>query len=470
MLYPIILAGGTGTRLWPASRTALAKQFIEFYSGQGTLFEATLARLQGLPSLASPIVVCGEEQRFLVAESLRRNRSESGYILLEPEGRNTAPAIALAAQLALERDEQAQLLVLPADHVIEDGAAFRRAVTAGIELAEQDWLVTFGIVPDIPETGYGYLKSGEAIVGSSGNRVAEFVEKPDLETARAYLETGDYRWNSGMFLFKASVYLQELASHAPDIEACCRQAYAGSEKDQDFIRIAESEFLACRSESIDYAVMEKTDRAAMLSLDAGWSDLGAWNAVWEHAPKDEQGNVISGDVLSVATGNSYIQAQSRLVAALGVEDAVIVETPDAVLVADKARAQQVKDIVAQLQQLKRKEKDFHRLVHRPWGSFESLAGGVGYQVKHIVVNPGAAISLQRHQHRSEHWTVVRGTALIYCDGREFALNENESTFIPLGSKHRLSNTSDKPVEIIEVQVGDYLGEDDIERFEDLYGR
>ncbi len=470
MLYPIILAGGTGTRLWPASRSALPKQFIEFFPEQGSLFEASLSRIQGLPDVAGPIVVCGEEQRFLVAEALRVFDWPDAKLLLEPVGRNTAPAIAMAAHLALQQDEQAHLLVLAADHVIKDVAEFQQVVSEGVALASLDWLVTFGIVPGGPETGYGYLKIGESIAGSEGRQLAEFVEKPDLKTAEQYLASGNYRWNSGMFLFKASLFLEELQLHAQDIAESCAQAWSSIETDQDFFRIPSAEFSVCRSESVDYAVMEKTHRAAMLSLDAGWSDLGAWEAVWKHAAKDENGNATAGDVLLESTRNSLIQAKSRLVAALGVEDAVIVETPDVVLVADKSQAQQVKGLVEQLQQLNRKEKDFHSLVYRPWGSFESLAQGDGYQVKHIVVNPGAAISLQRHQHRSEHWTVVKGNAVVHCDGREFALQENESTFIPQGSKHRLSNPGEHPAEIIEVQVGGYLGEDDIERFEDLYGR
>lgn len=470
MLYPIILAGGTGTRLWPVSRTALPKQFVEFFPGQGSLFEATLNRLQGLPGFGPPVIVCGEDQRFLVAETLKQLDIEGATIVLEPLGRNTAPAIAMAALLLQQRDPQAQLLVLPADHVIENVAAFQQSISAGISLVAEDWLVTFGIVPGAPVTGYGYLRQGKDIANTAGKIVAEFVEKPDEETAKIYVESGEYFWNSGMFLFAASSYLKELANYAQDIFESCQSAYAGLEQDRDFCRIPEAEFASCRSESVDYAVMEKTDRAAMIPLNAGWNDLGAWNAVWEHAEKDSDGNHLQGDVLASASTDSYVLAQSRLVATLGIRDLVVVETPDVVLVADRHQAQQVKTLVEQLQQNKRKEKDFHSLVYRPWGSFESLAQGEGYQVKHIVVNPGAAISLQRHQRRSEHWTVVKGSAQVHCDGKEFALRENESTFIPLGSKHRLSNPGVVPVEIIEVQVGAYLGEDDIERFEDLYGR
>ena len=473
MLYPIILAGGVGTRLWPLSRHALPKQFVEFFPEENSLFANTVQRLEGLRELGSPCIVCNDEHRFLVAEELRSLAISNSSILLEPVGRNTAPAIALAAFEVLQRDPDATLLILPADHVIKEKDSFHKAIHQAAKLSSQGWLVTFGIVPGGPETGYGYIRRGEEIVDTdlfSGFKVAEFVEKPGADTAEKYLASGDYLWNSGMFLFSAKVYLDELQALAPDIYGACELAATKIETDVDFKRIPEKEFAACRSDSIDYAVMEKTTLAAMVPLDAGWSDLGAWDALWKHERKDENGNVLHGDIVEKELRDSYVHAQSRLVAALGISDSVIVETPDAVLVADKSRVQEVKDIVDQLAQLNRKEKNFHTLVHRPWGSFESLAQGTGFQVKHIAVNPGAAISLQRHQYRSEHWTVVRGSAFIYCDGEEFTLNENESTFIPLGAKHRLSNHGEETVEIIEVQVGSYLGEDDIERFEDIYGR
>ncbi len=473
MLYPIILAGGVGTRLWPLSRHALPKQFVEFFPEKNSLFASTLQRLEGISKLGSPSIVCNDEHRFLVAEELRSLEIPNSSILLEPVGRNTAPAIALAAFDALQRDPNATLLVLSADHTIMGKDSFHKAIHQAAKLSSQGWLVTFGIVPGRPETGYGYIQRGDEITGadcSLGFEVAAFVEKPNLDAAERYLESGDYLWNSGMFLFSAKAYLDELLALAPDIFGACELAAGKIEMDADFKRIPEEEFAACRSDSIDYAVMEKTSLAAMVPLEAGWSDLGAWDALWHHEDKDENGNVLHGDIVEKGLRNSYVHAQSRLVAALGISDSVIVETPDAVLVADKSRVQEVKDIVEQLAQLSRKEKNFHTLVYRPWGFFESLAQGAGFQVKHIAVNPGAAISLQRHQHRSEHWTVVRGSAFIYCDGTEFTLNENESTFIPLGARHRLSNHGEQAVEIIEVQVGSYLGEDDIERFEDLYGR
>ena len=470
MLYPVILAGGVGSRLWPLSRAAQPKQFTRFPGQQLSLFQATLKRLEGLPELADPIVVCNAEHRFLVAEQLRQLGLDSARIMLEPVGRNTAPAVAMAALWAQQQDGAAQLLVLPADHAIRETAVFQSAVQSAVALAAGGKLLTFGIVPGSPETGYGYIKRGEQLAGQQAFDVARFVEKPDLETASAYLASGDYFWNSGMFLFRAADFLEELASHAKDIATACRQAFAGLSADEDFLRIPQAEFAACRSDSIDYAVMEKTVRAAVLPLDAGWSDLGAWDALWESAEADEQGNVFSGDVLSCEVENSYIQASSRLVAAVGLKDTVVVETADAVLVADRHQAQLVKKIVEQLQQDSRPETEFHTLVQRPWGSFENLGSGRGYQVKHIIVHPGAALSLQLHHHRAEHWTVLRGRALVRVDDQEYELHGNESIFIPLGSKHRLANDTDEPVEIIEVQIGDYLGEDDIVRFEDRYGR
>ena len=473
MLYPVILAGGIGTRLWPLSRAALPKQFIHFPEQNASLFQNTLKRLQDLPELQSPIVVCNNEQRFLVAEQLRQLGYEDAVILLEPVGRNTAPAVALAALWIKERDPEGQMLVLPADHSIADVAAFHAAVHAGLEQSARNRLVTFGIVPGSPETGYGYIRMGAPVdpdTDSVARVVEQFVEKPDEETAERYLADGNYLWNSGMFLFRADVFLSQLAEFADDISASCQKAYAALKTGPDFQAVPEEEFAACRSDSIDYAVMEKTDSAAVIPLDAGWSDLGAWDSLWDSETRDEQGNVLSGDVVTHGVSNSYIQSRSRLVAAVGLDDVVIVESPDAVLVADKARSQEVKQIVAQLQARQRPEVDTHTLVHRPWGSFQSLASGPGYQVKHIVVNPGAALSLQMHQHRAEHWTVIKGTALVTCGEQEQELQVNESVFIPLGAKHRLVNQQTDTLEVIEVQVGDYLGEDDIVRFEDLYGR
>jgi mannose-1-phosphate guanylyltransferase/mannose-6-phosphate isomerase len=470
MLYPLILAGGVGTRLWPMSRASLPKQFIDLLPGQGSLFQATLGRLQGLADCAAPTIVCNADHRFLVAEQLRLAGKEDARILLEPCGRNTAPAIAIAALAIRDVDPDATLLVLPADHLIAATDAFLEAVRIAYDISAANYLVTFGVVPDVPETGYGYIKRGDKISDCEGFRVDRFVEKPDADTAQSYLDAGDFYWNSGMFLFRADRYLEQLKIHSGDIHDCCVQAHRQISKGDDFQSIPEKEFAACRSDSIDYAVMEKTSAAAIVPLDAGWSDLGSWEALWQVQEQDESGNIIAGDVLVESVRDCYISSKTRLVAALGLKDTVIVESGDAVLVADKSRSQDVKKLADALAAQHRKEIEHPPLVRRPWGTFESLGAGDGYQVKHIVVNPGAAISLQRHQHRSEHWTVIRGQAFIHCDGNEFVLDINESTFIPQGSKHRLSNRGSEPVEIVEVQVGRYLGEDDIERFEDLYGR
>lgn len=470
MIVPVVLAGGIGSRLWPLSRALLPKQFIQFPQQQGSLFQETLSRLNGLENIADPLVVCNTDHRFLVAEQLRALGINRSTILLEPVGRNTAPAIAMAALSAQQQAQDPLILSLHADHVIANIPAFHEAILKAQSLALQNRLVTFGIVPDAPETGYGYIEKGSLLECESAFSVSRFVEKPDLETAKTYLASGNYFWNSGMFMFTASQYLDALLQYAPDIHASCVAAFAAIESGDDFDQIPAELFASCRSESIDYAVMEKTDNAAVVPLDANWSDLGAWDALWQVQEKDADGNVSSGDVLTVDVVNSYIQSQSRLVAAVGVEDIVIVETADAVLVASKAKAQAVKQIVEQLETSNRSESIRHTLVHRPWGSYQSLAVGDGYQVKHIVVNPEASLSLQMHHHRAEHWTVIKGAGLINCGDEEFMLHPNESTFIPLGSKHRLTNPGNEPVELIEVQVGDYLGEDDIVRFEDIYGR
>jgi len=469
MLYPVILAGGIGTRLWPLSRASLPKQFIHFPEQDASLFQVTLKRLHGLPDLQAPIVICNSEQRFLVAEQLRQLGYDDAVILLEPVGRSTAPAVALAALWVQERDPDGELLVLSSDHSISDVPTFHAAIQAGLVQSKQNRLVTFGIVPGSPETSYGYIKTGDELEFQA-KTVEQFVEKPDEETAKKYLAEGCYLWNSGMFLFRAAEYLSQLEGLASDISASCKKAYAAMKPGPDFQVIPEEEFAACRGESIDYAVMEKTQSAAVVPLDAGWSDLGAWDSLWESEQKDEQGNVLSGDVVTHEVTNSYIQSRSRLVAAVGLENMVIVESRAAVLVAHKARSQEVKQIVAQLQGKNRPEVDTHTLVHRPWGSFQSLATGSGYQVKHIVVKPGAALSLQMHQHRAEHWTIIKGTGLVTCGEQEQELQVNQSLFIPLGVKHRLVNQQSDLLEVIEVQVGEYLGEDDIVRFEDLYGR
>lgn len=470
MLIPVVMAGGVGSRLWPVSRALLPKQFVSFPGQSGSLFQNTVSRVEGLENVGPSLVICNAEHRFLVAEQLRQLPVGDTTILLEPMGRNTAPAIAMAALIAQQHDPAARLLVLPADHVIRDTAAFHSAVLQGHDLAASGKLVTFGIVPGSPETGYGYIEQGEVLSDAGAREVARFVEKPDLATAQSYVASGKYLWNSGMFMFDAARYLEELQLYAPDILASCRAAFAALEVGPDFHSIPAGLFEQCRSESIDYAVMEKTTAAAVIPLDGGWSDLGAWDALWEMQAKDNAGNVTSGDVLLEDVANSYIQAESRLVAAVGLQEMVVIETADAVLVAHKDKVQSVKQIVAQLQARARSESINHALVRRPWGSYESLATGGGYQVKHIIVLPGAALSLQSHQQRAEHWTVIRGTPLVLCGDREFELRVNESTFIPLGSKHRLTNPGSEPVELIEVQLGEYLGEDDIERFEDRYGR
>lgn len=470
MLIPVVLAGGVGSRLWPVSRSMLPKQFINFPNLHGSLFQNTLSRLDGLNDISEPLVVCNADHRFLVAEQLRQLQKIHNTILLEPKGRNTAPAVALAALSAQQNSADPVLLVLPADHIIQNQVALHEAINTGMRLARENQLVTFGIVPGTPETGYGYIKMGEALGEASAFKVDRFVEKPDRTTAESYLADGKYLWNSGMFMFTAANYLQELKRYAPDIFETCHEAYAELERGEDFQLIPEAVFAACRSDSIDYAVMEKTESAVVIPLDAGWSDLGAWDAIWDIQEKDGAGNAVSGDVITEDVTGSYIQAQSRLVAVAGIENAIIVETADAVLVADKSKVQLVKQLVEQLDNLNRDEVVNHRLVNRPWGYYESLEIRQGYQLKRIVVSPGASLSLQMHKQRAEHWTVISGVALVTCDDREFVLNPNESTFIPLGSKHRLTNNGSEAVEIIELQVGDYLGEDDIVRFEDMYDR
>jgi len=472
MLLPVVLAGGVGSRLWPMSRALLPKQFIQFPQQKGSLFQSTVQRLAGLngnADISDPLVLCNTDHRFLVAEQLRGLNKTESKIILEPMGRNTAPAVAIAAMLAAKDSPESILFVLPSDHVIANLQVFEEAIQSALRLANNDYLVTFGIVPGGPETGYGYIEQGAKIEGT-GFEVNKFVEKPNLDTAKSYIEAGNFFWNSGMFMFSAKRFLAELEQHAPDIFANCENAVAAMESGPDFQSIPAAEFSECRSESIDYAVMEKTSRAAMVALNAGWNDLGAWEALWDIGTKDEHGNVQSGDVLVENVRNSYIYGQSRLIAAVGIEDAVIVETPDAVLVSNREQAQSVKSIVEQIEAGNREEGSSHTKVYRPWGSYESLVNREGYQVKHLVVNPGEALSLQMHHHRAEHWTVIKGKGVVVCDDREMTLGVNESTYIPVGSKHRLSNPFEERVEIIEVQIGDYLGEDDIVRFEDRYGR
>ena len=463
-LQPVLLSGGSGTRLWPLSREAYPKQFLPL-AGDDTMVQATWRREEALADLA-PIVVANEEHRFLVAEQLRQVGAPVPAILLEPVGRNTAPAIAAAALQAMAGGADPLLLVLPSDHVVRDVAGFQRAVREASSAAEAGALVTFGIVPDAPETGFGYI---QAEAGDGLRQVLRFVEKPDAATARSYLDAGGYYWNSGMFLFRASRYLEELARFRPDIVDAVRAAHAAARHDGDFVRLDKDAFSACPSDSIDYAVMEKTADAMVLPVDIGWNDVGSWSALWDVAERDADGNAHHGDVIAVDSRNSYAYAQ-RLVALVGLDDIVVVETDDAVLVARKDKVQEVKQVVARLKQEQRSQAVLHREVHRPWGSYDSVDNGGRHQVKRIKVKPGAALSLQMHHHRAEHWIVVSGTAKVTRGDETLLLSENESTYIPLGVKHRLENPGKVPLELIEVQSGSYLGEDDIVRFEDVYGR
>lgn len=465
-MIPVILSGGSGTRLWPLSRGHYPKQFLPLVS-EYTMVQETLLRLRGLPNCQNPLAVCNEAHRFMMAEQLRACDIHPMAIILEPIGRNTAPAVALAAMAAGSGDDI--LLVLPADHVIHDVKAFQQAVTHAEILAQQDYLVTFGIVPNAPETGYGYIKRNPQMQ-QGAYPVAAFVEKPNAATAAEYVESGDYFWNSGMFAFKASVYLAELAKFNPEMLAACQRAFDAAQVDADFTRLDTDLFRACPSDSIDYAVMERTDRAMVVPLDAGWNDVGSWSALWDVLDKDSEGNAIRGDVLMVDTSNSYIHSQNKLVTAIGVHDLVIVETDDAIMVAPKSRVQDVKLLVEKLKAAKRVEADENRKVFRPWGYYDSVDNGERHKTKRIVVNPGAKLSVQMHHHRAEHWVVVRGTALVSREDEQILLTENQSTFIPLGVKHRLENPGVIPLEIVEVQSGSYLGEDDIVRFSDNYGR
>ena len=467
MLLPVIMAGGTGSRLWPLSRQLNPKQFLEL-CGDSTLLQQTISRLDGLEASA-PAIICNEDHRFMVAEQLRQLTVEDASILLEPVGRNTAPAIALAALNATQSGQDPVLLVLAADHYMADEAAFRQAVHAAAQFAEQNKLATFGIVPTHPETGYGYIQRGDSLT-NSGFKVARFVEKPDLVTAQGYLAGGDYYWNSGMFMFKASAYLKELAEFRPDILDVCKKSLEAGQKDLDFIRLDAATFTQCPEDSIDYAVMEKTQEGVVVPLDAGWSDIGSWSALWQIGHRDEQGNVCKGDVLALGTHNSLIHAEHKLVATLGVDDLVVVETKDAVLVAHKDRVQDVKKIVEALKNDGRHEHMNHREVYRPWGIYDSIDNGNRYQVKRITVKPGAKLSVQLHHHRAEHWIVVSGTAMVTNGEDQFLVTENQSTYIPIGQVHCLENPGVIPLELIEVQSGSYLGEDDIVRLKDQYGR
>ncbi|WP_034368010.1 mannose-1-phosphate guanylyltransferase/mannose-6-phosphate isomerase [Comamonas testosteroni] len=468
-VIPVIMAGGSGTRLWPLSRVQYPKQFLPLASGGQTLLQATIQRLEGL-DVASSLLICNEEHRFLAAEQLRSIGRDEAQILLEPAGRNTAPAIALAAMQAskLQATSDAVLLVLAADHVIADVAAFQHCVQAALPLASDGKLVAFGVVPTHAETGYGYIEQG-AVTGN-GFVINRFVEKPDVATAQSYLDSGRFLWNSGMFMFKAARYLQELERFAPDMFKACQAAMANAQEDLTFVRVDKAAFEACPSDSIDYAVMEKTDDAVVVPLDAGWSDVGSWSALWDVSPKDNAGNSVQGDAILQDSAGTYVHASSRLVTAVGVRDLVVVETKDAVLVACKNRVQDVKKVVERLKADCRNEHDSHREVYRPWGMYDSIDSGMRYQVKRITVKPGAKLSVQMHHHRAEHWIVVSGTAQISNGDKTYLLTENQSTYIPVGEVHALENPGKIPLELIEVQSGSYLGEDDIVRFEDRYGR
>lgn len=484
-LRPVILSGGSGSRLWPLSREHYPKQLLALV-GAGTMLQNTARRLDGLAKFdraltpAAPIVVCNVEHRFLIAEQLRQADKSAASIILEPAGRNTAPALTVAALASAALDADAVLMVMPADHVIAREDVFLRAVAAGHALARDGMLVTFGIAPTHAETGYGYIRKGAAHAASGAFGIDAFVEKPDADTARNYLDSGQYLWNSGMFMLCASAWLKAIEQFKPKMAEACRGAFERGKKDLDFYRLDANAFGACESDSIDYAVMEpmaarrKTIAgiagAAVVPLNAGWSDIGAWSSLWDARARDARGNVVDGDVYFSECDNSLISSNSRLVAGVGLRDMIVVETSDAVMVAHKDHAQDVKKIVDWLKQNKRPEFQTHQRVYRPWGSYESVVGGGRFQVKRIVVNPGAALSLQMHHHRAEHWIVVTGTARVTRGDEVFLLGENQSTYIPLGVTHRLENPGMVPLEIIEVQSGSYLGEDDIVRFEDQYGR
>ncbi len=470
MLIPVILSGGAGTRLWPLSRELYPKQFLPL-TGERTMIQETALRAAGLPGAAAPIVVCNEAHRFLVAEQLRQVGVVPQTILLEPVGRNTAPAVAVAAMAATaaaKPGEEPLLLVLPADHVIEDLAAFRQAVETALLAAKRGRLVTFGIVPTRPETGYGYIRKG--LASGPALEVAAFVEKPDAAKAAQFVASGDYLWNSGMFLMPARGYLEELRRLDAPMYQTCERAFAAAVRDLDFVRLDQAAFSSCRADSIDYAVMEKTNRAGVVPLAAGWSDVGSFASLKEALPGDATGNVTRGDVLAEDSQDCLLYSSDRLVAAVGLEGHVVIETKDAVMVAPKARVQDVKRLVERLKQAGRGEPGLHREVFRPWGSYDSIDAGPRFQVKRLTIKPGAKLSLQRHRHRAEHWVVVKGRARITRDAEVFELGENESTYIPVGAVHRIENPGTEPLQIIEVQSGGYLGEDDIERLEDNYGR
>ncbi len=461
-IQPVVLSGGSGSRLWPLSREQHPKQLLAPFGGQ-TLLQEACVRIDRLSPHVPPLVVCNEEYRFVVAEQLRLI-GKPGRILLEPVGRNTAPALTCAALVLAKEQPASLMLVMPSDHLIGDRSAFEAAVEAAAIFARDGAIVTFGVTPDRPETGYGYIKQGR------DGTVEAFVEKPAAELARRYVESGEYLWNSGLFMMRADVWIEEIGLFAPGIMKACQGACDRGQQDETFFRLDVEAFRACPSDSIDYAVMEKTSRARVCRLDARWSDIGAWSSLWQQASRDSNDNLLQGDVVARDSHGSLVLAQSRLVAAIGLEDMVVVETADAVLVAPKNRVQEVKELVQTLARDGRKECKHHRKVHRPWGSYENVDTGDGFQVKRLIVHPGASLSLQMHHHRAEHWVVVRGAARVTCGEEQFMLTENQSTYIPMGSRHRLENPGMIPLEVIEVQSGRYLGEDDIVRFADTYKR
>jgi mannose-1-phosphate guanylyltransferase/mannose-6-phosphate isomerase len=469
VVHPVILSGGAGSRLWPLSRSLFPKQLLAL-AGERSLIQDTVLRVQGREFLP-PLIVCNVEHRFLIAEQMREAGITPQAIVLEPVGRNTAPAAAIAALMVVEKDPDGVLLLMPADHIVRNGTAFMQALNHAVPAAQRDHLVTFGITPDSPETGYGYIRRGEPLSGLKDCfSVVRFVEKPDATTAADYVASGEYGWNSGMFVFKAKLFLSELERLEPELMARCRTALKNGKQDLDFFRLEEATFTGAKSISIDYAVMERTDRAAMVPVEMGWSDIGSWESLWSASARDPSGNAVKGDVLQHGTRNSYLRSEGPLVAAVGLDEVVVVATADAVLVSHKSASQDVKRIVEQLERQGRELHTTHRKVFRPWGSYEGIDNGEGFQVKHIIVNPGAKLSLQMHHKRAEHWIVVSGLAQVTCDDKVFPLKQNQSTYIPLGSRHRLENIGSEPLHLIEVQSGSYLGEDDIVRFEDTYGR
>jgi mannose-1-phosphate guanylyltransferase/mannose-6-phosphate isomerase len=465
-IHPVVLSGGSGTRLWPLSRAAYPKQLMPL-AGERSLLQETIQRVGDPKQFAAPVLICNDEHRFLVAEQLRAMDCKPEAIVLEPVGRNTGPAVAAAALMA---KPDSVLLILPSDHYIVDPAKFRAAIAVAAKAAEAGSLVTFGIKPSAPETGYGYIRRGEAGATNGAFKVAAFVEKPDAAKAESYLASGEYLWNSGMFVFRADRFLAELAKFEPAMLAAVKEAVAGAVHDLDFIRLAKDSFAKATSKSIDYAVMEKTKDAAVVPADMGWTDVGSWAALWDVAKKDAQGNALIGDVIAADVTNSYIRSESRLVTAVGLDNIVLIETVDAVMAVARDRAQDIRLIVDRLQKADRGERLAHRRVYRPWGSYETMDMDKGFQVKRLVVNPGARLSLQKHARRAEHWVVVRGTARVTRDRDVYDLHANQSTYIPLGAVHRLENPGKEILHLIEVQSGDYLGEDDIVRLEDNYGR